>query len=88
MRVRGGVPGGAVVEWTSTWLRLVPSYTWLRASFLVLSRYCWGGSCRSRAATSRCSSLMKRRLAVTMCRIIYLKLDNFKISYCIKKARN
>ena len=101
VRVRGGVPGGDVVEWTGTWLRLVPSYTWLRASFLVLSRYCWGGSCRSRAATSRCSSgrggprscsnlrsLIKRRLAVTMGRIIYLKLDNFKISYCIKKARN
>ena len=28
VRVRGGVPGGAVVEWTSTWLRLVPRYTW------------------------------------------------------------
>ena len=27
VRVRGGVPGGDVVEWTGTWLRLVPSYT-------------------------------------------------------------
>ena len=37
VRVRGGVPGGAVVEGSSTWLRLVPRYTWLGASSLCRS---------------------------------------------------